>query len=112
MQSYMDEGQSVCAMGNSVLKHSIIESLTSWEKSSQVQVVKVQSKREEMIAFYEEEKKVRNELHRKERENKVKGYEKMLKNLRYLLDLEQSKNRKLVGLMKDSEDDVSKRGRL
>lgn len=53
------------------------------------------AKKEEMIAFYEEEMARRKGEHRKEKEQRSRRYEATIRNLKYLLGLEQKRGEDL-----------------
>ena len=51
------------------------------------------SQKNKIITFYEEERLTRRELHLRERNEKIEAYERVLKNLAYLVELEKERHR-------------------
>ena len=51
------------------------------------------SQKNKIATFYEEERLTRRELHLRERNEKIEAYERVLKNLAYLVELEKERHR-------------------
>lgn len=69
-------------------KSEFQETTNSWGSLDQRNRI---DRKEELIKFYNEEKHRRRKLHRKEKEDKIKTYNKTLTNLKYLLELERQR---------------------